>query len=442
MSTKFSRRLFLGGAGAAIALPFLESLRSRRARGGGAETPKRFLAYYLPCGIVMSRYTPAATGAGWVATPILTPLDTPVLRPKVSILSGLDNRPGRSEGGGDHAAGTGSFLTCTHVRKTAGSDILNNISIDQVLAPVLSEGLSYPSLELGTDGGASVGDCDTGYSCAYARAISWAGPTTPLPKQTSPRALFDRLFAGYDPEASAAEIARRQLYRTSVLDHAVEQASSLRTQLGKTDQAKLDEYLTSVRELEERVATPPRICQPGTRPADNMAFAARARAMADLMVVAFQCDLTRVITFMLGNAGSGNTHPQVGVTESHHELSHHMMNPSNFDKLTLIETWEIGELAYLLGKLESIEDAPGVSVLDNTLVFCSSEIEDGDAHRHTNLPVVIAGGGGGTIVQGVHTRFTTGTPLANLFLSFLQALGAPQARFGDDGTAPLPQVLV
>jgi hypothetical protein len=184
------------------------------------------------------------------------------------------------------------------------------------------------------------------------------------------------------------------------------------------------------------------VCQPGTRPTDNLSFAARARAMADLMVVAFQCDLTRVITFMLGNAGSGNTHPQVGVTESHHELSHHMMAASNIDKLTLIDTWEIGELAYLLDRLNTIEDAPGVPVLDNTVVFCSSEIEDGDAHRHTNLPVVIAGGGGGTIRQGVHTRFTTGTPLANLFLSFLQAYGAPQARFGDDGTAPLAQVLV
>lgn len=442
MSTmKFSRRLFLGGAGAAIALPFLESLRPRRARGGAAEAPKRFLAYYVPCGMVMSRWTPAATGAAWAATPILQPLDTAALRPKVSILSGLDNRPGRSDGGGDHAAGTGSFLTCTHVRKTAGSDILNNISLDQVLAPVLSAGLSYPSLELGTDGGSSVGDCDTGYSCAYARSIAWAGPTTPLPKQTNPRAVFDRLFAGYDAEASAAEIARRQRYRTSVLDHAIDQASTLRTQLGRTDQAKLDEYLTSVRELEVRVATPPRVCQPGTRPADGLSFAARARAMADLMVVAFQCDLTRVITFMLGNAGSGATHPQVGVTESHHELSHHMMAASNFDKLTLIEQWEVGELAYLLDRLDTIEDAPGISVLDNTIVFFSSEIEDGDAHRHTNLPVVIAGGGAGTIVQGTHTRFPNGTPMANLFLSFLQALGAPQARFGDDGTGTLAQVL-
>ncbi len=437
---RLSRRLFLGGAGAAIALPLLESLRPRAARGGGAEVPKRFLGYYIPCGIVMSRWTPAVTGPAWVATPILTPLEA--MRAKVSILSGLDNRPGRSDGGGDHASGTGSFLTCTHVRKTAGADILNNISLDQVLAPVLSEGLSYPSLELGTDGGSSVGDCDTGYSCAYARSISWAGPTPPLPKQTSPRALFDRLFAGYDPDASAAEIARRQLYRTSVLDHSVDQATSLRAQLGKTDQLKLDEYLTSVRELEERVATPPRVCRPGARPTDNLSFAARARAMADLMVIAFECDLTRVMTFMLGNAGSGTTHPQVGVTESHHELSHHMMNQSNFDKLTLIDTWEVGELAYLLGRLDAIEDAPGVSVLDNTVVFFSSEIEDGDAHRHSNLPVVIAGGGGGTIRQGEHRRFTSGTPLANLFLAILQGLGAPQARFGDDGTTPLASVLL
>ncbi len=436
---RFSRRLFLSGAGAAIALPFFESLRSRKARGADPVVAKRFLGYYIPCGIVMSDWTPSAEGAAWAATPILTPLVPH--RQKLSVLTGLDNRPGRSDGGGDHAAGTGSFLTCKHVRKTAGADILNGISLDQVVAPVLSAGLPFPSLELGTDGGAAVGDCDTGYSCAYARSIAWAGPTTPLPKQTNPRAVFDRLFAGYDPDATAAEIVKRQLYRTSVLDHAVDEATSLRGKLGKTDQAKLDEYLTSVRELEARVATPTRVCRPGARPEDNLSFAARARAMADLMVIAFECDLTRVITFMLGNAGSGNTHPQVGVTEAHHELSHHMMATSNLAKLTLIDTWEVGELAYLLGRLDAIEDAPGVTVLDNSMVFFSSEIEDGDAHRHTNLPVVIAGGGGGTLSVGVHRRYPNATPLANLFIAMLNGLGVPATTFGDDGTARLPDIL-
>ncbi len=436
---KLSRRLFLGGAGAAIALPFLESFRPRRARGADPVIPKRFLGYYIPCGIVMNNWTPSAEGAAWAATPILAPLVPH--RAKVSVLSGLDNRPGRSEGGGDHAAGTGSFLTCKHVRKTAGSDVLNGISLDQVLAPVLSAGLAFPSLELGTDDGATVGDCDTGYSCAYARTISWADADTPLPKQTSPRTLFDRLFAGYDPDASAADIARRQLYRTSVLDHAVADASSLRGKLGRGDQAKLDEYLTSVRELESRVGGPTNVCRPGDRPEANLGFAARARAMTDLMVIAFQCDLTRVVTFMLGNAGSGNSHPHVGVTEGHHQLSHHMMNASNLAKLTTIDTWEVAQLAYLLDRLDAIEDAPGVSVLDNSMVFFSSEIEDGDAHRHINLPVVIAGGGGGRLSTGTHRRYPSETPLANLFIAMQNGLGVAATTFGDDGTAPLPGIL-
>ncbi len=434
----WSRRKFLGGAGAMIALPFLTSLRPRESRGGGTPAKKRFVAFYLPCGIVMNAWTPAAEGAAWTS-PILAPLDT--YRDRVLVLSGLDNVPGQSENGGDHAAGTGSFLTATHVRKTAGADILNGVSVDQVLAPVLGEGLALPSLELGTDGGSSVGDCDTGYSCAYARSIAWSGPTTPLPKQTSPTAVFDRLFAGYDPAASAADIAKRLRYRTSVLDHAIDDASALHTRLGRSDQAKLDEYLTSVRELELRVATPTNVCMPGERPASGLDFASRSRAMADLIAIAFQCDLTRVVTFMLGNAGSGTTHTQIGITESHHELSHHQMNPDNITKLTQINTWEIGELAYLLGKLAVIDDGDGTTALDNTIVFCSSEIEDGDSHSHRNLPVVVAGGGSGAIATGVHRNYATGT-IADLFIALMAALGHQTATFGDDGTGPLPGILV
>ncbi len=436
----FNRRRFLGGAGAMLALPFLASLRPRVARGADPVPPRRFLAFYLPCGIVMDQWTPSAVGAGWAPSPILMPLVP--YQDKVLVLSGLDNKPGRSEGGGDHAAGTGAFLTCTHVRKTAGSDISNARSIDQLLAPLLSAGLAFPSLELGADGGSAVGDCDTGYSCAYARSIAWAGPTTPLPKQTNPAAVFDRLFAGYDPDATEAEIAKRRLYRTSVLDTSLEEAGDLRTRLGRTDQHKLDEYLTSVRELETRVAGPVNVCRPGQRPASDLAFAERSRAMIDLMGIAIECDLTRVITFMLGNAGSYNSHPQIGVVESHHELSHHMNSATNLSKLTQINTWEIDQLAYLLGKLAAIDDGNGVTALDNSVVFCSSEIEDGDAHRHTNMPVVVAGGGGGTIATGQHRRYTAGEPVADLMIALAGGLGLDLPTFGDDGTRPLAGIRV
>jgi hypothetical protein len=435
---KISRRRFLGGAGALVGLPFLASLRPRFARGAGTTPRRRFVGFYLPCGIVMNQWTPAQEGAAWTS-PILTPLDP--YRDQTLILSGLNNLPGRSDGGGDHAAGTGSFLTCRHVYKTAGPDISNGISVDQVLAPVLSQGLPFPSLELGTDGGSSVGDCDTGYSCAYARSIAWAGPQTPLPKQTSPSAVWDRMFAGYDPDATAAEIAKRQLYRTSVLDGVLDEATSLHGKLGKSDQAKLDEYLTSVRELEERVNSPANVCRPGDRPEGTLSFPQRSRAMADLMAIAFECDLTRVITFMLGNAGAGTVHSQIGISEGHHELSHHQNSQYNIDRLTQINTWEMGELAYLLGKLRAIDDGEGQTALDNTAVFCSSEIEDGDAHRHSNLPVVLAGGNAAGISTGVHRRYN-GEPLADLFIAVMRALGVDQPTFGDDGTRPLAQILV
>jgi len=418
-----NRRKFLGGAGALLALPFLPSLSPRVARGADPVVPRRFVGFYLPCGLVMSNWTPAAEGPAWTS-PILMPLDAH--RDRVLVLSGLDNRPGRSDGGGDHASGTGAFLTATHVRKTAGADILNNISLDQVLAPTLSAGLPLPSLELGTD-----------YSCAYARSIAWSGPQTPLPKQTNPAAVFDRLFAGYDPDASAAEIARRMAYRTSVLDGALADATTLRGKLGRTDQVKLDEYMSSVRELEERVSRPTQVCRPGVRPPSTLSFAERSRAMIDLIAIAFECDLTRVVTYMLGNAGSSNTHPQIGVSESHHELSHHMNSATNLSKLTQINTWEIGELAYLLGKLRAIDDGNGVTALDNSLVFCSSEIEDGDAHRHTNMPVVVAGGGGGSVITGTHRRYASGTPVADLFIALAGGLGVTLSTFGDDGTRPL-----
>jgi len=438
-----NRRMFLGGAGAMIGLPLLSSLLPRRARGADPMRKKRFIAVYVPCGIHMARWTPPDEGPSWTMTPILQPLAS--YRDRLLVLSGVNNSPGRSDGGGDHAAGTGAFLTCTHVYKTTGADIHNGVSLDQLVAPVLSAGLPFPSLELGTDGGAPVGDCDTGYSCAYARSIAWKNATTPLPKQTSPRGVFDRMFAGYDPDATAAEIEKRKAYRRSVLDYGLADAEALRAQLGKSDQLKLDEYLASVREVETRVDGPGGVCQPGARPGDgfdpNVDFAAISHAMIELLAIAIQCDQTRVITLMIGNAGSYHSHPQVGVTESHHELSHHMGIQSNLDKLTLINTWEVGELAYLLGKLDAIDDGDGFTALDNSIVFFGSEIGDGDAHNHTNMPMLVAGGGSGTLATGTHRKLT-GQTQGNLFVGFLQSFGMAQNTFGDDGTAPLPGLLL
>jgi hypothetical protein len=434
MKRTISRRLFLGGAGVVLGLPLFESLLDSRAIAN--KFPKRFLAFYVPNGIHMAKWTPAATGSGYALTPILAPLAK--VQPKLLVLSGLDNKPSRPDGPGDHAAGTAGFLTCRHVVKTEGKGIKNGISVDQLAAATLKQETRIGSLQLGTDGGSSVGDCDSGYSCAYARNISWASETQPLPKTVNPQVVFDLLFEGADPQASAAEKAKRQKYRTSVLDYVLADSKTLRPKLGASDRRKLDEYMAGVSDLEARIQKSSMDqCTPIARPADNLDYPTTVKTMCDLMVLAFQCDATRVITFMLGNAGSGRSYDFIGVAGAHHEISHHQNAQANFDKLEKIDTWEVAQLAYLLEKMDGVKEANGATMLDNSAVFFSSEIEDGNAHRHTNLPVILAGSCGGAFKPGSHIGLKGGPPMANLFISILAALGISAQTFGDDGTGAL-----
>lgn len=429
-----SRRAMLRGAGALVALPFLEAMLPRRAF---AATPPatRFVGYFVPCGIHMDAFTPAAEGADFALTPILQPLGD--LRADVLVLSGLANRPAQPDGTGDHAAGTGSFLTARHCRKTEGEGIRNGISLDQLLAERFRADTRLPSLVLGAEGGGSVGGCDSGYSCAYSRNISWAGESTPVGKEVDPRGVFDRLFAGYDPTETAEQAAKRRFYRKSVLDFVRDDAERLQARLGKTDRRKMDEYLTGVRELERQVDLAARTaaCAVVSPPEPPQDIQAHVRLMSDLMVLALQCEQTRVCTFMLGNGGSTRPYPFLGVPEGHHEVSHHQDDPENHRKLTLIDTWEVEQLAYLLQRLKAVQEGE-TTLLANTLVFWSSEIEDGNAHRHTNLPILLAGQAGG-LRTGRHLRVGGEAPIANLFVSMLQLLGQPDASFGDDGTGPL-----
>lgn len=434
-----SRRMFLGGAGAVVALPMLKSLWPRSAWSAPGDNPQRLVAFYIPNGIHMAAWTPAATGADYQLTPILQPL-LPV-RDQVLVLSGIANYPGESDGPGDHASGTGSFLTCAHVFKTEGADIQNGISMDQVAANHLASQTRFASLQLGTDGGSNAGGCDSGYSCAYTRNVSWAGPTNPLPKTVNPRAAFDLLFAGFDPDATAEQQEIRRRRKLSVIDGVLADTHALQPQLGTTDRRKLDEYLTGIRDLETRLQEPfEPVCEIGGAPASDAAFPERVRLMLDVMVTALHCDATRVISFMMGNAGSNQNYSFLGVTGAHHELSHHQGNQANFDALTVIDTWEVEQLSYLLQRMQSIQEADGSSMLDNSLVFFSSEIEDGNAHRHYNLPIVVAGRGGGAFLPGRHVRYDDNPPLANLFISMLRAVGVDISTFGDDGTGPLPGV--
>lgn len=427
-----SRRGVLVSAGATVALPFLESLAPRTA--SAATQAKRLLFYYVPCGIHMAGWTPATTGPAYALTPILKPLET--LRADVSVITGLANLPARPDGPGDHASGTGAFLTCAHPKKTEGSDIQNGVSVDQIAAGALAKATKFPSLQLGIDGGSSAGGCDSGYSCAYARSISWAGPATPLPKIINPQTVFDQLFEGLDATVSPAERDRRRRYKTSVLDFALADATALRTKLGVTDRRKVDEFMGGVREIERQVADKTMMsgCQIPARPSATLAYQEHVRLMSDIMVLAFQCDLVRVATFMIGNAGSNRTYPFIGVPGAHHQLSHHQMAPANLAALQTIGTWEVEQFAYLLGKMKAVTEGTG-TLLENSAVFFSSEIEDGDAHRHTNLPVLLAGKGGGALHPGSHI-IKKDQPIANLFLAMLGSVGVNMPAFGNS-TGPL-----
>lgn len=432
-----SRRAFLGGAGAMLALPFLPSIWPQQAIAAAANR-RRLLVFYVPNGVNMHDWTPTGTGRDFELSPIMAPMAP--YKEDLLVLSGLSNLPAIPEGPGGHAAGTGGLLTCAHVNKSEGSDIRAGISMDQLLVQERNPATMFPSLQLGTDGGADVGNCDSGYSCAYVRNISWAGPTTPIQKLVDPQIVFDRMFAGNDPLASREEKDKRRRYNKSILDYVLADANGLVPKLGTTDKRKLDEYMTGVRELETRITRPPAIeCGSVEAPTDDLGFQDQVRSMCDLMVTAFQCDMTRVITFMLGNGISNRSFSFLGVTGGHHEISHHQDRPERLEALTTIGKWEMEQFAYLVGRLKEVEENDG-SALDNSCLMFMSEMGDGDSHDQHEHPVLIAGNCSGTIHTGRHVQLEPATPLANLHMGVLDRLGVQVDTFGDDGTLSLAEL--
>lgn len=419
----------------------------RAAFAQGMDTPRRLGVFYVPNGIHMPEWTPDTTGAGWSAKEILQPIAS--MRDHVSIITGLENNAGwaMGDGPGDHARGTGTFLTARRVRKTNGSDIQNGVSMDQVAADALKDKTRFPSLQFGMDGGSSTGNCDSGYSCAYARNISWANDTTPLPKITDVRQAFDYSFGGFDPSQGAEAIARRRALRKSVLDYVKEDTTRLKGQLGQKDNVKLEQYMEGLRELERRAEMDNNgpVCNPPSEPGSSTTFGEKAQLMADIMASNFECDMTRVITFMLSNAGSGRNYqnePGVMVSGNHHQISHHESKQENYDKLVAIAKWEVTQFAYFVNALQDKMDVDGNTVLHNSLLFFSSEISDGNRHNHDKLPVMIAGSGGGQFRSGEHIEVPDKTPIANLFLTMLQNVGVQGNSFGMDSTGTLSEVLV
>lgn len=438
-----NRRTFLRGAGVAIALPFLEAMLPwRGAFADQMDMPRRMIAYYIPNGIHMQKWTPSGSGSNFQLTEILQPLAN--VKDDLMVLTGIENRPARPDGPGDHASGTGAFITAAHPKKTEGSDIQNGISVDQYAVNELNlkEKTRITSLQLGMDGGGSTGGCDSGYSCAYARNISWAGPQTPLPKISDVRQAFNFIFGGFDPNEAQEAAVKRRAYQKSILDYVKRDTKQLQQGLGTRDRQKLEEYLDGLRALEIKVDMD--MNGPGCmRPDPTMGptnYAGKAQAMADLMIAAFECDLTRVITFMLANAGSGRNYqsePGVMVSGNHHQISHHESKQENYDKLTAINIWEVRQLAYLLEGLKAKRDIDGKTLLENSMVFFSSEISDGNRHNHDNMPIILAGNAGGAFTPGRHVTYDGKPPVANLFVSMLQAMGVQTTSFGMDSTGAI-----
>jgi hypothetical protein len=428
-----NRRTVLRGLGCTMALPLLEAMFPRTALS--MEEPKhpvRMGVVFFPNGAIMSAWTPRRSGTNFEMPETLASLEP--LREHITIISGLaqDNGRAKGDGPGDHARSAASFLTGAHPVKTSGANIRVGISVDQVAAQKTGQFTRLPSLELGIERGRDAGGCDSGYSCAYSNNISWKSESTPMAKEINPRAVFERMFGNKEQNA---ETARRNKIRRSILDLVGEQANSLRKDLGQTDQHKLDEYFTSVREIELRIERAEKVTQqeaPDIRMPESVPSDLREhiRLMYDLLAIAFQTDTTRVATFMLANEGSNRAYRMVGVNSGHHELSHHRNEQDKIDQIKKIDRFLADEFARFVTNLSKIKEGSG-TLLDNSMILYSSGLSDGNRHRHDDLPVVLAGRAGGTIKAGRHIRTYRETPMNNLFLSMLDRMDAGVASLGD-----------
>ena len=431
---QIDRRRFLKGLGTLMALPALEGLAPLARAANAPENPVRMAFIFVPNGIDMRNWTPANTGSLEI-TPLLEPLRA--LKNDFSILTGLaqNNANALGDGPGDHARSTAAWLTGVHPKKTAGSDIKLGISADQVAAMEIGKKTRFSSLELGCERGGNAGDCDSGYSCAYSSNISWRSENTPVAKEVNPRLVFERLFGNGQKSEQDESVARRDLFNKSILDFVMEDASALKGRLGKRDQMKMEEYFQAVREIEKRVVAfentakleaAAGIGKPKGIPSD---FGEHIRLMGDMMILAFQADLTRVATFMFANDGSNRSYAQIGVSDGHHDISHHGRLADKLEKKKKIDHYHVEQLAYILGRMKAIKEGNG-SMLDNTLIVYGAGISDGDAHNHNNLPILLAGRGGG-LKTGQHYRFDNYTPMNNLFITMLDRVGVRVEKLGD-----------
>jgi hypothetical protein len=438
-----SRRQFLRGLGTSLAVPAFTSLLPTAARAATARAaattatgaPLRSAFFFFPNGSIPSRWWPDQPGENYAMSESLKPLDP--MRKHIQILGGLENLNGEGgpDGAGDHARGVGTFLTGVRLKKSA-TDIKAGVSIDQIMAKHVGQYTRHSSIEMSCDDSRKSGACDSGYACAYQFNLSWAGPSSPMTPESNPRQLFERLFGPGPAGQRAANLARRQQEQRSVLDFILTDAKAMQKRLDARDNEKLDQYLTSVREIEQRIAKAERMGpppDPNSPQPDGVPenYGDHIQLMGDLMIMAFQSDLTRVASFLLAHDGSNRSFADIGVSEGHHDISHHQNKPDLVDKVATIDKWYAEQFGKILTKMENIKEADGQSLLYNSMMVYGGGNGDPNRHNHDNLPLLLAGHGGGTLTPGRFQK-KEATPAMNMMLSLADRMGVPNLeRFGD-----------
>lgn len=433
-----ARRSFLKGTGAVVALPFLDAMIPALGRANAVKPPVRMAFVYVPNGIIMRDWNPDYEGRIETLPRILKPLEP--FKEDITILGNLTHNSGRAllDGAGDHGRCCACYLTGVQPRKTM-VDIKAGVSFDQIVANEMGHNTRFPSLEVGMEDARQAGDCDSGYSCAYTNNLAWRTETLPLPPILNPRILFERLFGSgtaLTPEARA----RQNAYRRSILDFVSDDTKKLESDLGPSDRRKLDEYLSSIREIERQIERAekdnqqlvPAMDKPYGVPAD---FAEHFRLMTDMMTVAFQADQTRVITFLVTREGTSRAYPEIGIPDGHHPLTHHRNQEPLIEKVAQINTYHVRQFAGWVEKLKSIQEGDS-TLLDNSMIVYGAGLSDGNRHLHEDLPTVLVGKGGNYFKPGRHIVYRRETPMCNLFLTMMDRMGVHTEHFGDS-TGPI-----
>jgi hypothetical protein len=449
MNSPLNRRRFLRNLGLCVSLPALESFSSRMlaAAAGPARqvattatgAPLRTAFLYFPNGAIPSAWWPAETGANFALNRTMAPLAN--VRQHLQVLGGLTclSANAGSDGGGDHARANGTFLTGVRIKKTNGADFRAGVSADQAMAQQIGLLTPFRSLELSCDTILNVGTCDTDYACVYQHNLAWSSPTMPLTPEVNPRLLFERMFGAGTPKERAENLVIRQQQKRSVLDFIQNDVRRLAGEVSGRDHDKVDEYLTSVRDIELRIQAAEQ--SRAARPQPDVdapdagvpaSYTDYVRLMFDMLHLAFQTDNTRVASFMIAGDGNNRDFAEIGVNDGHHNLSHHGGKQDWIEKVEKIDYWYVSQLAYFLEKMEATKDVDGNSLLHNSQILYGSGNSDGNRHSHTNLPIILAGRAGGTLSPGRYTKFND-EPVTNLYLSMMDRIGGAQKmeRFGD-----------